>query len=259
MATGKRYYWLKLKGEFMKGEEVDFLMSQPNGSDYVVLYQMLCLSTINTRGLCARFVGEALIPYDIDKIKREVKWFKRDTIIVALELYKKLGLVYEQENGILQITDFESIVGSETDWAAQKQRQRLARGVDNVPELSTPMSPQEIRDKSLEERDKNSIVHSSPACAGACEREKMPQNDEDELPPDERKRRLQQKYLGGTLGQGIVMMSMEQFDAICENYSIEEIEKYFEIIVDCENRGKSWKKKTHYQAFLDMAAQDRRV
>ena len=123
-------------------------------------------------------------------------------------------------------------------------------------EVSTQRKSIEERDQSLE-KDTHSITLT--AHAGAHGREGTPQNDEDELSPDERKKRLQQKYLGGTLGQGRVMMNMEQFDAICENYSIEEIEKYFEIIVDCENRGKSWKKKTHYQAFLDMAAEDRRV
>ena len=126
--------------------------------------------------------------------------------------------------------------------------------------MSAPVSTQR---KSIEERDqsKEKDTHSITliAHAGAQGEKENSGENEDELSPDERKRRLQQRYLGGTLGQGIVMMSMEQFDTICENYSIEEIEKYFEIIVDCENRGKSWKKKTHYQAFLDMAAEDRRV
>ena len=259
MATGKRFYWIKLTKEFMI-EDIDFLMNQKNGAKYVVLYQMLCLATINTEGTCAYTVGEVIVPYDVDKIRRECRYFDNDTIIVALELFKKLGWVYEQENGVLQIANFEEKVGSETDWAAQKQRQRLARGVDNSRTLSTPVSTQR---KSIEERDKSKEkdTHSITltAHAGAHGEKENSGENEDELSPDERKRRLQQRYLGGTLGQGIVMMSMEQFDTICENYSIEEIEKYFEIIVDCENRGKSWKKKTHYQAFLDMAAQDRRV
>ena len=50
MATGKRYYWIKLKDSFMSSDEIDYLMSQPDGANYVVLYQMLCLKTINTNG-----------------------------------------------------------------------------------------------------------------------------------------------------------------------------------------------------------------
>ena len=45
MATGKRFYWIKLKDSFMNSEVVDFLMSQPNGANYVVLYQICLLYT----------------------------------------------------------------------------------------------------------------------------------------------------------------------------------------------------------------------
>ena len=48
MATGKRFYWMKLKESFMTSDTIDYFMSQPDGANYVVLYQMLCLKTINT-------------------------------------------------------------------------------------------------------------------------------------------------------------------------------------------------------------------
>ena len=41
MATGKRYYWMKLKDSFMTSDTIDYFMSQPDGANYVVLYQML--------------------------------------------------------------------------------------------------------------------------------------------------------------------------------------------------------------------------
>ena len=62
MATGKRYYWIKLKDSFMSSDEIDYLMSQPDGANYVVLYQMLCLKTINTNGCLVSKIGEMLIP-----------------------------------------------------------------------------------------------------------------------------------------------------------------------------------------------------
>ena len=121
----KIFYWLKLKSEFMNGEIVDFLMSQKNGANYVVLYQMLCIKTINTKGELATQLGDILVPYNVEKIQRDLKWFDIDTVRVALELYKKLGLVYVQENGIIKISNFEEIVGSETYWAKIKRAERL--------------------------------------------------------------------------------------------------------------------------------------
>ena len=135
----KIFYWLKLKSEFMNGEIVDFLMSQKNGANYVVLYQMLCIKTINTKGELATQLGDILVPYNVEKIQRDLKWFDIDTVRVALELYKRLGLVYEQENGIIKISNFEEIVGSETYWAQIKREQRslLAEKNEDVGKCPT--------------------------------------------------------------------------------------------------------------------------
>lgn len=171
MATGKRYYWMKLKDSFMTSETVDFLMSQPNGANYVVLYQMLCLKTINTEGRFERQIGAVLIPYDIEKIQRDTKWFSIDTIRIALNLYMQLGLIYTDENGVMVIANHNELVGSETDYAIQKSNQRKNNlppkalpGVDNV-HTNVPAGVhmdvhtenrdkrEDIRDKSLDTRE----------------------------------------------------------------------------------------------------------
>lgn len=121
----KRFYWIKLKESFITSDSVDFLMSQKNGANYVVLYQMLCLKTINTNGEFARQIGEIIVPYDIEKIQRDCKYFDIDTIRVALNLFKQLGLIYEQDNGILKIADFENLIGSESKWAQYKRKDKI--------------------------------------------------------------------------------------------------------------------------------------
>lgn len=120
----KRFYWLKLKVNFMTSETVDFLMSQKDGANYVVLYQMLCLKTINTDGKLARTIGEVVIPFDEAKIQRDCKWFSIDTIRVAMQLYRKLGLVYEDVDGTLVISDHENLIGSECGSAERVRKMR---------------------------------------------------------------------------------------------------------------------------------------
>jgi hypothetical protein len=157
MATGKRYYWIKIRDTFMTSDTVDFLMGQKDGANYIVLYQMLCLKTINTEGRLARQIGEIIIPFDIEKIQRDCKWFSVDTIRIAMNLYKALGLIYEDIDGTLVLTDHHKMVGTETDWAEKKRNQR-ALSVDNVPALVPgdvkENVPIDIRDKRLEIRDK---------------------------------------------------------------------------------------------------------
>lgn len=164
--NNKRYYWIKLKDTFFSSDTVDFLMSQNNGANYVVLYQMLCLKTVNTNGQLSRTIGEVLIPYDIEKIARDCKYFSVDTVRIALELYKKLGLIYEQENGIKQIANFDNLIGSESQNAIYRREQRAQQRLDNVQQMSNQMSNKikilDNRDK-IEDKDSN-LVSTSKEC-----------------------------------------------------------------------------------------------
>lgn len=164
MATGKRFYWMKLKESFMTSDTIDYFMSQPNGANYVVLYQMLCLKTINTDGRLSRQIGEVVIKYDVPKIQRDLKWFSADTIRVALNLYKSFGLVYEDIDGVLVLADHNNLVGCETDWGEKKRRQRNTPALqsgDNVPTDVPTLVPQSVpteienRDRDKEIRDKS--------------------------------------------------------------------------------------------------------
>lgn len=168
MATGKRYYWIKLKESFMTSDAVDFLMSQPDGANYVVLYQILCLKTINTGGKLERHIGEVIIPYDESKIQRDTKWFTIDTVRVALNLYKALGLIFVDNDGTLALADFCNLVGSETDYAEKNRRiranQQTALPGHNVStDVSSDVSENvstdiENRDKEIDIRDKSEDI-----------------------------------------------------------------------------------------------------
>ena len=169
MATGKRYYWMKLKESFMTSDTIDYFLGQPDGANYVVLYQMLCLKTINTDGRLSRQIGEVIIPFDIEKIRRDCKWFSADTIRIALNLYKAFGLIYEDVDGTLVLADHKNLVGSETDYA-EKNRRLRAKGTaapalpdghnvspdvsdDEAETVSTDNRDKENRGKSLDTRD----------------------------------------------------------------------------------------------------------
>lgn len=181
MATGKRYYWIKLKDSFMSSDEIDYLMSQPDGANYVVLYQMLCLKTINTGGCLVSQIGEMLIPYDAEKIQRECKWFSLATVRVALSVYKQIGLIFESPDGILAISNYSDIVGSETDYSAQKRLQREnrrrqipAKGADNnednnVDNVHTEKEIEKNKDKEIESRERVRDNGSPAVDAGLAE------------------------------------------------------------------------------------------
>lgn len=165
MNNEKKFYWIKLKVDFFRREEIDFLLSQKNGAEYVVLYQMICLNTANSDGKLETKIGEMIVPYNAEKIARDCKYFDVDTVNIAMTLYKKLGLIYEEQEGGLKIADFDDMVGGETKWAAKKRLYRKQQNQlltadneedkqeDNVQDISEDIVRQEYRDKSIEYRD----------------------------------------------------------------------------------------------------------
>lgn len=163
LAESKKFYWIKLKTDFFNQETIDFLLSQPNGCQYVVLYQMLCLKTANNGGTLATNIGEMIVPYDVNKIVRDTKYFDFDTVTIALGLFKQLGLIYEGNENILKISNFDNMVGFESQWAEkkrayrEKKRQLTDKVEDTQKDIQEDNVRQEyrVRDKSLEIREKS--------------------------------------------------------------------------------------------------------
>lgn len=162
MADNKKFYWIKLKTDFFSQETIDFLMSQQNGCQYVVLYQMLCLKTANNGGTLATNIGEMIVPYDVKKIVRDTKYFDFDTVTIALGLFKQLGLIYEGNENILKISNFELMVGSESaSKSAERMRKMRAKNKAKLESVtksdvtSVTKSDTEYRVKSLEFREKS--------------------------------------------------------------------------------------------------------
>ena len=164
--NNKVYYWIKLKTDFFESDAIDFLLSQKDGCQYVALYLKLCAMTANTNGVLASKVGNMLIPYSVEKIARDTKFFSADTVRVALELYKNLRLINVSDDNVLHIANFDAMIGnSKTDEHTKKlgaERQRHYRErqkalSDNVTVTQdvTLFRNVESRVKSLESRDKS--------------------------------------------------------------------------------------------------------
>ena len=154
----KRYYWLKLKENFFEEDTIEWLEEQPNGKEYCLIYLKLCLKSLKTDGVLVRNVGSMLIPYDAETLAR-VTNSTVDTVKVAMDLFKKIGLIQLLDTGEIYINQLNELVGSETEAAKQKRLQRSK--VDNVPKLSSECPENvaqsielEYRDKSIEKENK---------------------------------------------------------------------------------------------------------
>ena len=152
----KKFYWIKLKTDFFNTPAVDFLLSQENGSEYVVLYQMLCCMTANNKGSLSTQIGEIIVPFDADKIARDAKYFSKGTIMMALDLFKKLGLIYSDEGECLRLAGIEEMTGSESA-SKEAVKKREQRSKKETPALPTPEEKDSERDNLVDTTEDKAV------------------------------------------------------------------------------------------------------
>lgn len=184
----KKYYWLKLKEDFFDDDSISWLEEQPKGKEYALFYLKLCLKSLKTDGILIRTVGTMLVPYDMKKLS-EITKTDFDTVVVAMELLKNIGLVEIFENGEIFLPGLQHMVGSESQWAKYKRKadelenfqsdskhrelENFQRSSNEVPKnLQT-----EIRDKEIEKEIEKRIIVEPPANHLPAPPEKNPIGD----------------------------------------------------------------------------------
>lgn len=138
MSSNKKYFWLKLKEDFFEEDTIAWIEEQPNGKEYSLFYLKLCLKSLKTNGILIRKVGQMLVPYDA-KMLSKLTNTEFDTVLVALELFKQIGLITVQENGEIFLPQLENMVGSESKWAKYKRKnnklEKLQSDSNDTPKL----------------------------------------------------------------------------------------------------------------------------
>ena len=152
MATGKRYYWIKLKENFMNSDLVDHIMEQPHGAEYILIYQMLCMKSINSNGRLELQLDGRRIPFTIDKLRRDFRWFNEKRIREALSILKEGHLIDIEADGTIVINNFNELAGCETDYAVQKRMQRTNNAATRTPS-SNPAAENVHTEKDTEKEE----------------------------------------------------------------------------------------------------------
>lgn len=258
--------WIKVSTSmFETSRKIKSIELMKDGDRILVIWFKLLLLAGNVNDGGAIYITEDK-PYDLESLAGELR---RPEALVkkALEVFEGYGMI-ERENGIIYLTSWEKYQSSEKleiikeqnrirQANFKKRKKALSSETDNVSGnvTSNATGNAEVTlGNAIEERRENKEFHSftpSGACACACA-------GEDEAVENLQKGALMRRYLGGTLGGGVVLLSEAQFDSLCEKLSLEELERYLAVVRDCEKKGMRYK-KSHYQAILDMANEDRKV
>ena len=259
--------WVKITTDMFDNRKIKHLRRLPDGNNIVLIWIML----LTMAGRCnsgGKFFLTENIPYDAKMLADELD-FKENTVAAALKNLEQLDMI-AVDNGFYTIVgwgEYQNVDGM--DKVREQTRKRVAEfkknkksqagtvtsnaevthgNVTGNTEVTQGNATEEEREK---EREKEFHSFTLSPCARADKGEQVTLPDE----TDEQKRTL----LGGSLGEGVVMLSGEQMTDLLERLSLDEFNHYVGIVRDCELNGKKFKSKTHYQAILDMAKKDRKI
>jgi predicted phage replisome organizer len=238
--------WIKLTTDMFDNRKIRHLRRLPEGNNIVLIWVMLLTMAgrCNSGGMI--FLTEN-VPYTPKMLADELD-FEENTVLLALDALERLDMILMDE-GVFAIAgweEYQNIDGMEKIREQNRDRKRLQRERQRQALLG---------DVS---QDSHVTVTGCHALEEEIEKDKEKEKEYHSfIQSDAETAKLE--YMNGTLGEGVVLMSEEQFNDLLDKLSLAELHKYFSVIVECEKNGRHYKKKSHYQAILDMAAKDRKV
>ena len=251
--------WIKVSTDmFNNNRKIKQIELMPEGDAILVIWLKLLLLAGNINDGGAIYLTPE-IPYTDEMLANELRK-PLTTTRLALSVFERYGMI-EIVDDILMLSSWEKYQSADKlaeireknriRQANYKKKQReLASG--NVSGNVTITLGNAVEEEGEGEEDSEEELHSFIPRARDEDSDEPVENSAD-------RERVKLKYLGGTLGKGVVMLSEEQVDSLLDELSIEEFDKYVGVVADCELSGQHYKKKTHYKAILDMAKKDRRV
>jgi predicted phage replisome organizer len=252
--------WIKVSTNmFDSSRKIKQIEMMPEGDTILVIWLKLLLlaGNINDGG---QIYLTPEIPYTEEMLANELRR-PLNTVRMALNLFVKFDMI-EIVDDILKLSSWEKYQSIDK-LADIRERNRLSqqrsRARRKALEAGDDMSGDSHvtghgchRLEEEREEDKEKEIHSFILAERANENNGFSTG----LSTAVESRRT---VLGGELGKGVVMLSEEQMNDLLEKLSLEEFNHYVSVVADCILKGKPYKRKTHYQAILDMATKDRKI
>ena len=175
MADSKKYYYLKLKENFFDTDDMKLLQAMKDGYLYSDILLKLYLISLRQNG---RLMYRDIIPYTPDMVAA-ITNHQVGTVEKAIKVLEQMGFIEILDNGAIYMSDIQNFIGQSSNEGDRKrayrnlinaEKSRLSDDSNetnvetNGGQMSAQMSdkhPPEIRDKSLEIRDKNNTFAQS--------------------------------------------------------------------------------------------------
>ena len=167
MADNKKYYYLKLKEGFFDSDDMKLLQAMKDGYVYSDILLKLYLQSLRQEG---RLMYRGIVPYTPDMIAT-ITNHQVGTVEKAMKIFEQMGFIEILDNGAIYMLDIQNFIGQSSTEAdrirnyrktinAEKSRvsaiESVTNDITNDVQMYDERTP-EIRDKSIENRDKDNI------------------------------------------------------------------------------------------------------
>lgn len=254
--------WIKITTDIFDDEKILLIEGLPDSYAIItVWFKLLCLAgKQNNNGVF--MMGR--IPYT-NQMLATIFRMKEATVTTALEVFSNFGMV-EIVEGVITIPNwnkhqtldaYEKKKERDRLYQAERraaQRALIGKSSDKSSDI-VPLEEEREEDKELEKDIEKERMNEKPFARSTEKNDSLSYLSTEFSTGDDAKR----KMLGGELGKGVVFLSDGQIDDLLDKLSIEEFDYYVGVVADCILKGKPFKRKTHYQAILDMALADRKL
>lgn len=254
--------WIKITTDIFDDEKILLIEGLPDSYAIItVWFKLLCLAgKQNNNGVF--MMGR--IPYT-NQMLATIFRMKEATVTMALEVFSNFGMV-EIVEGVITIPNwnkhqtldaYEKKKERDRLYQAERraaQRALIGKSSDKSSDI-VPLEEEREEDKELEKDIEKERMNEKPFARSTEKNDSFSSLSTEFSTGEDQIRRS----LGGELGKGVVLLSQEQMDDLLDKLSLEEFDHYVGVVADCILNGKPFKRKTHYQAILDMAIADRRI
>ena len=130
----KKFYWLKLKNDFFKRQDIRIVEDMPNGKDYVLFYLKLLLESIEHNGQL-RF--NDTIPYN-EQMLSTITNTNIDIVRSAMQVFTSLNMIEVLDDDTIYMSEVSKMIGSavNNDNANRQRKFREKKKQESLPAVT---------------------------------------------------------------------------------------------------------------------------
>lgn len=242
--------WIKLSTDLFVNRKIKQIERRKDRSEIEIIWIKLLIlaASINDSG---KIYITYKIPYDTETLSAELD--RPESIVkTALDIFEQFGMIY-REDGFIELTSWDKYQNSEKLERMREQARERKRKQRDVTQMSRKCHADVTRDKNEMSRYREDKKEEQILRLEGERRIEGISPDGGTAPPLPAEDKMNPLF---GIGKGVVLLSENQMGKLVEDLSTAEIDHYIGVVADQITKGKTYR-KSHYQAIMDMVAQDR--